>query len=173
MKGQSGCGHLTGFVHQKDSHLLVHAAWRISDLRCDPVRTAAHKPPDEGEGVYADVPERSACQPGIEETVRHVIFLEAAEIHLNHAELSQAPVFHKLTEPFVQRHVIDGHGLRQNQSPFFCQSLCRCQITDIQRDGLFAQNVLSMAERLVNVAAVSVVGRGDVDDIHIFIGENV
>lgn len=29
MKGQRGCGHFVRHVHQKDSHLLIHAAWRV------------------------------------------------------------------------------------------------------------------------------------------------
>ena len=58
----------------------------LQDLGCDLIGLGRHEVADEGQGVDADIEEGPAGQRTVEETVLHVIFFIAAEVHLDEAQ---------------------------------------------------------------------------------------
>ena len=67
----------------------------------------------------------------------------------------------------------DCHSLGDDNAVFFCKLNCFFKLTAVERNCLFAENVLFIFKSLADILNVGVVRCGNVDYVNIFVGENL
>ena len=167
------CGHLAQTVLQQNGCLFIGPGGGGLPLAEDVGGRFLHKAAHDGKCIHANIQHGTARQVHIEKAVLHVVFFVAAKVQHHDLHFAQCAALHDLPQLFVKRHVPDGHGFRHNQVVGIGQGGHAFQLSAVQRDGFFHQDMLAVGQSLFHKLEVGVVWAGNVDDVHIFIQEHI